>query len=107
MSTLRLFLIPILCVFAFGASAHAQGTTRVSVDSNGQLSNAGSASSAVTPEGRFVVFVSEADNLVASDTNGLQDVFVHDPPKGVYDTSQRGLGGARSQWRVRSPVDFG
>lgn len=82
MSTLRLFLIPILCVFAFGASAHAQGTTRVSVDSNGQLSNAGSASSAVTPEGRFVVFVSEADNLVASDTNGLQDVFVHDRLKG-------------------------
>ncbi len=29
-------------------------------------------------DGRFVVFVSQATNLVAGDTNGVADVFVHD-----------------------------
>ena len=33
---------------------------------------------AITPDGRYVAFASEATNLVAGDTNGLEDVFVFD-----------------------------
>lgn len=32
----------------------------------------------ISPDGRYVVFSSKADNLVANDTNGQTDVFVHD-----------------------------
>jgi len=35
----------------------------------------------MTPDGRFVAFVSEATNLVAGDTNKLPDVFVRDISK--------------------------
>ncbi|MBU6401336.1 MAG: PD40 domain-containing protein, partial [Verrucomicrobia bacterium] len=36
------------------------------------------APNAVSADGRFAVFVSDATNLVAGDTNGVQDVFVYD-----------------------------
>jgi len=37
----------------------------------------------ISADGRFVAFRSEASNLVAGDTNGVQDVFVHDRYTGV------------------------
>lgn len=53
-------------------------TVRASVDSSGVQGNNGSFISAITPDGRFVVFTSLASNLVAGDTNGVQDIFVRD-----------------------------
>jgi Tol biopolymer transport system component len=53
-------------------------TTRVSVASDGSQANSGSASPSISADGRFVAFNSEATNLVPGDTNGGQDVFVHD-----------------------------
>ena len=35
-----------------------------------------SANPSITPDGRFVAFGSDASNLVAGDTNGVQDIFV-------------------------------
>src|SRR5439155_17185297 len=32
----------------------------------------------ITPNGRFIVFRSDLGDLVPGDTNGVQDVFVHD-----------------------------
>jgi flagellin-like hook-associated protein FlgL len=57
-------------------------TTRVSVDSSGLEANAGSDSSSVSGDGRYVAFRSTATNLVAGDTNGVDDVFVHDRQTG-------------------------
>jgi Tol biopolymer transport system component len=37
----------------------------------------------MTPDGRYVAFVSSATNLVAHDTNGIPDVFVRDLQTGV------------------------
>ncbi len=53
-------------------------TTRVSVASNGDQSNGASLRPDISADGRYIVFLSTADNLVAGDTNGLVDVFVHD-----------------------------
>ena len=36
----------------------------------------------VSADGRFVAFYSNADNLVAGDTNSTADVFVHDRQSG-------------------------
>jgi hypothetical protein len=52
------------------------GTTRVSVANEGGEANAASGEPAFT--GRYVAFSSLASNLVAADTNGLQDVFLRD-----------------------------
>src|ERR1035437_840173 len=55
------------------------GTTLlVSVSTNGLVGNGASRSPAMTPDGRYVAFVSAANNLVAGDTNGIPDVFVRD-----------------------------
>ncbi|HVQ92916.1 MAG TPA: hypothetical protein VMU51_17915 [Mycobacteriales bacterium] len=53
-------------------------TQRVSVGVAGAQADGGSDSPAVSASGRFVAFTSAATNLVAADTNGVPDVFVHD-----------------------------
>lgn len=53
-------------------------TILVSVATDGGLANGPSTSPMITPDGRYVVFVSAATNLVANDTNGLADIFVRD-----------------------------
>jgi Tol biopolymer transport system component len=59
-------------------------TTRVSVSSLGSQANAGSDpfggsyAGGISAGGRYVVFQSDASNLVPNDTNGLEDIFVHD-----------------------------
>lgn len=57
-------------------------TTRVSVDSSGVQGNGHSYPTAISADGRYVTLVSTADNLVAGDTNGVDDVFVHDRETG-------------------------
>ena len=53
-------------------------TERVSVDSSGAEADGDSSGSSISDDGRIVVFVSSATNLVPGDTNGAQDVFAHD-----------------------------
>ncbi|HEY0501050.1 MAG TPA: hypothetical protein VGD48_35265 [Kutzneria sp.] len=52
--------------------------TRISVDSTGLQANNSSGSPSISGDGRFVVFTSDATNLVAGDTNKARDVFLHD-----------------------------
>lgn len=51
---------------------------RISVAADGTQANGGSLFAAMSADGRFLVFSSDANNLVANDTNGERDVFVHD-----------------------------
>jgi uncharacterized repeat protein (TIGR01451 family) len=61
------------------ALAHPPGVTEwVSVSSDGIGANNQSDMPAISGDGRFVAFVSLADNLVPGDTNGFADTFVHD-----------------------------
>jgi Tol biopolymer transport system component len=50
----------------------------VSVATNGGPANGSSYDAAMTPDGRYVAFVSAANNLVPGDNNGSPDVFVRD-----------------------------
>ncbi|MGE9746333.1 hypothetical protein [Bdellovibrio bacteriovorus] len=59
-----------------------QTTTRVSVDSLGAQPNSYSYSPSMSKDGRYIAFDSAASNLVAGDTNGVSDVFVHDQQTG-------------------------
>ncbi|MDW5328423.1 hypothetical protein [Plantactinospora sp. KLBMP9567] len=58
-------------------------TSRVSVSSLGAEGNHLSQEPAISADGRFVAFSSEASNLVPGDTNESPDVFVHDRRNGV------------------------
>jgi Tol biopolymer transport system component len=53
-------------------------TSRVSVASGGVQGNSFSNFPSISADGRYVAFESNASNLVANDTNGWSDVFVHD-----------------------------
>jgi PKD repeat protein len=57
-------------------------TTRVSVASDGVEANSRSAEPSISPDGRYVVFASQADNLASNDTNSGWDVFLHDRQTG-------------------------
>jgi len=56
---------------------------RVSVDSGGAQGNGSSGEPATSANGRFIAFSSLASNLVEQDTNGSQDIFVHDRETGI------------------------
>jgi Tol biopolymer transport system component len=66
-------------------------TARVSVDSDGKQANGDSIVPAISEDGRFVAFASEASNLVAGDTNNKADLFLHDRQK---DNTKRIVGPA-------------
>lgn len=51
-------------------------TKRISLDENSQQANGLSAGSDISADGTFVTFYSNANNLVAGDTNGVTDVFI-------------------------------
>ena len=75
-------------------------TVLVSVSTNGEVGNGVSRSPAMTPDGRYVAFVSAASNLMPGDTNGLADIFVRDLEGGttvlVSVGASTGAGGAGS-----------
>lgn len=60
-------------------------TELVSVASSGIQGNMSSLGGGLSPDGRFVVFNSYADNLVAGDTNGNVDVFLRDRLTGTTE----------------------
>ncbi len=52
-------------------------TQRISVDANGNQGNMDSWQPRISANGQYVVFSSNASNLVAGDTNTAQDIFVY------------------------------
>ncbi|MFG1705861.1 S8 family serine peptidase [Nonomuraea sp. M3C6] len=66
----------------FATDLRTRVTERVSVPSGGGLADAFSVSPTVSRDGRLAGFNSGATNLVAGDTNGQTDTFVHDRQTG-------------------------
>jgi Tol biopolymer transport system component len=60
-------------------------TTRVSIPGTGGEADGSSTHPAISGDGRFVSFSSEATNLVPDDTNGVADMFVVDRESGAID----------------------
>ncbi len=61
------------------------GLERVSVAFGGAQGNDNSEDPSISSDGRFVAFLSVASNLVAGDSNGKDDIFVHDRATGVTE----------------------
>lgn len=60
-------------------------TTRVSVSSAGVEADRPCSGVAISADGRYVSFQTDASTLVGGDNNGLGDVFVHDRQSGVTE----------------------
>ncbi|MBZ0318924.1 MAG: hypothetical protein K8L91_21090 [Anaerolineae bacterium] len=71
-------------------------TTRVSVATGGTQATGGISNfPAISGNGRFVTFHSGATNLVGGDTNGLDDIFVHDRNAGTTARVSVATGGTQ------------
>ena len=69
---------------AISSQAYAGITTElVSVGPNGVPANGESGWPSISADGGSVTFELDATNLVAGDTNGHRDIFVHDRPNGT------------------------
>jgi Tol biopolymer transport system component len=60
-------------------------TELISISTAGVQGNGGSSYPVITPDGRYVAFMSLASNLVPNDTNGVLDVFVRDRLNGTTE----------------------
>jgi Tol biopolymer transport system component len=74
--------LSVIVAFVISGEVSAQITERVSVDSSGAEGDGNSHWPSISSDGRYVAFYSHATNLVAGDTNGFRDVFVHDRQTG-------------------------
>ena len=79
-----------------------QTTTRVSVSSTGVQGNRASTFASISANGRFVAFDSFASNLVPGDTNGVNDVFIHD--RWSRSTSRVSISAAGAQANAASAL---
>jgi Tol biopolymer transport system component len=79
-------------------------TTRVSVSSAGRQANAPSRQPALNGDGAIVAFRSDASNLIAHDTNGTGDIFVHDRRTGETTRVSTAFRGGQPNGRSRDPA---
>lgn len=80
-SILVLLLFTSILPSSFGALSFLSGLTvqeRVSLTNAGVEANGDSYHPSISADGRYVAFASDADNLVAGDTNKVADIFVYD-----------------------------
>jgi Tol biopolymer transport system component len=64
---------------------NSKTTARVSVAAGGEQANGHSSEPALSADGRFVAFQSQASNLVANDSNRVAGVFVYNRETGVIE----------------------
>lgn len=69
----------------------------VSVKDNGQQLNMISTAAGISDDGRYASFYTNAANIVASDTNTLSDVFLHDISTGDIIHVSRNINGGPGQ----------
>ena len=70
--------------------------SRISNARDGSLANGESSRPAISADGRYVVFASNASNLVPGDTNQAQDIFLFDRVTGLTERISKGHDGSES-----------
>lgn len=78
-------------------------TVLVSADSSGTAGNGSSTQARVSADGRYVVFASDASNLVAADGNAVRDIFLRDVTNGTTVRVSVDATGGDSDGASRSP----
>ena len=86
-------IFPADLIFVHDRFTGAEDT--VSLGSDGSRPNNASVVPSVSGDGRLFLFASLASNLVPRDTNGVQDVFVHDRPTGTTERVSVAIDGSQ------------
>lgn len=76
---------------------------RVSMAPQAVAANGGSFSPAISNDGRFIAFYSDATNLVAADANGFSDVFLRDRITGETNIISKEVSGVQGDERSSHP----
>jgi Tol biopolymer transport system component len=79
-------------------------TLRISATRQGGQADGASYAPSLSRDGRLVAFASEATNLVASDSNGVADVFVRDSATGRTERISLAAGGREASAPSDSPA---
>ncbi|MBI2169982.1 MAG: PD40 domain-containing protein, partial [Actinobacteria bacterium] len=79
-------------------------TTRVSTSSLGVQADDGSSAPAISADGRYVAFESDATVLVTGDTNDVRDVFVKDTQTGTVTRVSVPTGGSQGNGESTLPA---
>jgi Tol biopolymer transport system component len=79
-------------------------TVRVSTSATGAVLDAHSSDPAISRDGRYVVFTSEATNLIPGDRNGLADIFAADLRTRVITLISRAATGGPANGASRQPA---
>lgn len=79
-------------------------TSLASVASDGTLGNAEAWTGDISGDGRYVVFDSQASTLIAGDTNGRIDIFLHDRQTGETSRISVDSDGNQVPWHSMDPV---
>ncbi len=83
------------------------GQTRLVTESfSGGAANGDSVDPVLSANGQFVIFSSDATNLVASDTNGRADVFVRDLALGTTELVSRAIDGTLGNDHTQGRADI-
>ncbi|HVM11483.1 MAG TPA: hypothetical protein VM638_03270, partial [Actinomycetota bacterium] len=88
---------------AEGPVTRPGASERVSVGLEGTDPDASSSAPVISGNGRLVAFTSDATNLVTGDTNGTQDVFVHDRVTGRTERASVASSGAEADGLSADP----
>ncbi len=86
------------------ASAAAESTVIVSVNTQGQVANASSDYPALSADGNFIAFHSLASDLVPGDNNSKSDIFLYDLRSNSVTRISVGVNGAESNGDSKSPA---
>ncbi len=86
--------VALLALLAFSARGARDDLDLVSRATGGAPADGPSTETAISADGRFVAFSSEADNLSPDDADGVRDVFVRDLSTGVTTLVSRASGPA-------------
>jgi peptidoglycan hydrolase-like protein with peptidoglycan-binding domain len=81
-------------------------TNRISVSTAGVEADDSAYAPSVSEDGRYVVFISAATNLVAGDTNGVTDVFLRDTQSNTTTRISVSTAGVQSNGGVNSYVSM-
>lgn len=104
MCPVRASLSLLVLLAAIGTVEAQPATMRLSVGSTGGQGNGPSESPVISADGRWVAFASTATNLVADDTNGRRDVFVHDRQTGTTTRVSLATGGGQGNHDSSGPA---
>ncbi len=71
-------------------------TQRINVAANGTQANGDSTSGSISGDGKYIVYESDASNLVLGDSNGKRDIFIYDRIKQTTERVNVAVNGTQS-----------